>query len=103
MIEKFKTLFFVKSSLVSLYLALTFPIPFISSEKLRIFAIIAFVFGLILIIKNNPKINVKIENIFKFSFEINGMGIVSAKYKEIKELLTKKRVLNFSIIWLKFF
>ena len=28
--EKFKTLFFVKSSLISLYLALTIPIPFIS-------------------------------------------------------------------------
>ena len=50
MTENFKTLFFVRSSLISLYLALTFPIPFISSEKLRIFAIIAFVFGLILII-----------------------------------------------------
>ena len=50
MIEKFKTLFFVKSSLISLYLALTFPIPFISSEKLKIFSIITFVFGLMLII-----------------------------------------------------
>ena len=50
MVEKFKTLFFVKSSLISLYLALTFPIPFISSEKLRIFSIITFVFGLLLII-----------------------------------------------------
>ena len=50
MIEKFKTLFSVKSSLISLYLALTFPIPFISSEKLKIFSIITFVFGLILII-----------------------------------------------------
>ena len=50
MIEKFKTLFFVKSSLISLYLALTFPIPFISSEKLKIFSIIIFVFGLLLII-----------------------------------------------------
>ena len=50
MVEKFKTLFFVKSSLISLYLALTFPIPFISSEKLKIFSIIIFVFGLILII-----------------------------------------------------
>ena len=50
MVEKFKTLFFVKSSLISLYLALTFPIPFISSEKLKIFSIIAFVFGLFLII-----------------------------------------------------
>ncbi len=50
MVEKFKTLFFVRSSLISLYLALTFPIPFISSEKLKIFSIIAFVFGLLLII-----------------------------------------------------
>ena len=50
MIKEFKTLFFVKSSLISLYLALTFPIPFISSEKLKIFSIITFVFGLLLII-----------------------------------------------------
>ena len=35
MIEKFKTLFFVKSSLISLYLALTIPLPFISIEKLK--------------------------------------------------------------------
>ena len=38
------------------------------------------------------------EKNFNLSIEINGMGIVSAKYKEIKELFTKKRVLNFSII-----
>ena len=50
MIEKFKTLFFVKSSLISLYLALTIPIPFISTEKLKILSIIIFVFGLFLII-----------------------------------------------------
>ena len=50
MIEKFKTLFFVKSSLVSLYLALTIPIPFISIDKWKIPSIIAFVLGLYLII-----------------------------------------------------
>ena len=50
MIEKFKTLFFVKSSLISLYLALTIPIPFISIDKLKIFSIFAFVLGLYLII-----------------------------------------------------
>ena len=50
MIEKFKTLFFVKSSLISLYLALTIPIPFISTEKLKIASIISFIFGLYLII-----------------------------------------------------
>ena len=50
MIEKFKTLFFVKSSLISLYLALTIPIPFISVDNLKITSIIAFVLGLYLII-----------------------------------------------------
>ena len=50
MLEKFKTLFFVKSSLVSLYLALTIPIPFVSIDKLKIPSIIAFVLGLYLII-----------------------------------------------------
>ena len=48
--------------------------------------------------KINPKTKVIIENIFNFSLEINGIGNVSAKYNEIKELLTKKRVLNFSTI-----
>jgi len=50
MTEKFKTLFFVKSSLISLYLALTIPIPFISIDKLRIPSILLFVLGLYLII-----------------------------------------------------
>ena len=50
MIEKFKTLFFVKSSLVSLYLALTIPIPFVSIDRFKIPSIIAFVIGLYLII-----------------------------------------------------
>ena len=50
MIEKFKTLFIVKSSLISLYLALTIPIPFISIDKLKIFSIIIFALGLYLII-----------------------------------------------------
>ena len=50
MIEKFKTLFFVKSSLVSLYLALTFPITFVSIDRLKIPSIITFFLGLYLII-----------------------------------------------------
>ena len=50
MIEKFKTLFSVKSSLISLYLALTIPIPFISIAKLKFLSIFAFVLGLYLII-----------------------------------------------------
>jgi len=49
MIEKFKTLFFVKSSLISLYIALTIPLPFISIEKIKIPSIIIFALGLYLI------------------------------------------------------
>ncbi len=50
MIDKFATLFSVKSSLISLYLALTIPIPFISIDQLKIISIITFVLGLYLII-----------------------------------------------------
>ena len=50
MIEKFKTLFFVKSSLISLYLALTIPISFISIDELKTFSTFTFVLGLYLII-----------------------------------------------------
>ena len=50
MIEKFKTLFIVKSSLISLYLALTIPIPFIAIDRLKIPSIVTFFLGLYLII-----------------------------------------------------
>ena len=50
MVEKFKTLFSVKSSLISLYTALTVPIPFISSEQLKIPSLFFFILGLALII-----------------------------------------------------
>ena len=46
MIEKFKTLFVVKSSLISLYLALTIPIPIISTGKLKLVYVIFFFLGL---------------------------------------------------------
>tara|TARA_B100000161_G_scaffold239937_1_gene191672 strand:- start:630 stop:1142 length:513 start_codon:yes stop_codon:yes gene_type:complete len=49
MIEKFETLFVVKSSLISLYLALTIPIPFLTSDELKIFALILFFLGLFFI------------------------------------------------------
>ena len=50
MIENFKTLFFVKSSLISLYLALTIPIPFVSIDRLKIPSFVIFFLGLYLII-----------------------------------------------------
>ena len=50
MTEKFKTLFFVKSSLISLYLALTIPIPFISIDVFKTPSFVIFFLGLYLII-----------------------------------------------------
>ena len=88
MVENFKTLFFVKSSLISLYLALTFPIPFISSEKLKIFSIITFVFGLLLIINiTNDYVNTCDKKIsYKTSFisKIFGKKNWEIFWKDIK-------------------
>lgn len=88
MIEKFKTLFSVKSSLISLYLALTFPIPFISSEKLKIFSIITFVFGLLLVINiTNDYVNTCDKKIsYKTSFisKIFGKKNWEIFWKDIK-------------------
>ena len=74
MIDKFKTLFFVKSSLIFLYLALTIPIPFISIDKLKIVSITLFILGIYLIINItsdyvetcNKKISYKSSFISKF-------------------------------------
>ncbi len=84
MIEKFKTLFFVKSSLISLYLALTIPIPFISIDRLKIPSIVAFILGLYLII-----------NITSDSVETSDNGI-SYKTSFISKILGKK---NWEISW----
>ena len=90
MIEKFKTLFFVKSSLISLYLALTIPIPFISSEKLKILSIITFVFGLFLIINiTNDYVNICDKKIsYKTSFisKIFGKNNWEIFWKDIKSI-----------------
>ena len=97
MIEKFKTLFFVKSSLISLYLALTIPLPFISIENLKIPSIIIFAFGLYLIINitsdyletSSNKISYKSSFISKFlgkkNWEISWKDI-----KVIKSLPTSQ-------------
>ena len=74
MIEKYKTHFFVKSSLISLYLALTIPIPFISLNKFKLASIFLFVLGLYLIINitsdyvetSNKKISYKSTFIAEF-------------------------------------
>ena len=88
MIEKFKTLFFVKSSLISLYLALTIPIPFVSSEKLKILSIITFVFGLFLIINiTNDYVNIcdkKISYNTSFVSKIFGKNNWEIFWKDIK-------------------
>ena len=88
MIEKFNTLFFVKSSLISLYLALTIPIPFISIEKFKILSIITFVFGLFLIINiTNDYVKICDKKIsYKISFVSKILGKKSWEifWKDIK-------------------
>ncbi len=84
MIEKFKTLFFVKSSLISLYLALTIPLPFISIEKLKIPSIIIFALGFYLII------NITSDYVETCSNKI------SYKSSFISRILGKK---NWEILW----
>ena len=88
MLEKFKTLFFVKSSLISLYLALTIPIPFISNEKLKMLSIITFVFGLFLIINiTNDYVNTcdkKISYETSFISKIFGKKNWEIFWKDIK-------------------
>ena len=86
--ENFKTLFFVKSSLISLYCALTIPIPFISSEKLKILTILTFVFGLFLIINiTNDYVNTcdnKISYETSFISKIFGKKSWEILWKDIK-------------------
>ena len=88
MTEKFKTLFFVKASLISLYLALTIPIPFISSERLKILSIITFIIGLSLIINiTNEYVNTCDKKIsYKTSFisKIFGKKNWEIFWKDIK-------------------
>ena len=84
MTEKFKTLFFVKSSLISLYLALTIPLPLISIDKLKIPSIVIFALGLYLII------NITSDYVETCSNKI------SYKSSFISRLLGKK---NWEICW----
>ena len=88
MIEKFKTLFFVKSSLISLYLALTIPIPFVSSKNLKILSINFFVLGLLLIINiTNDYVNTcdnKISYKTRFISKIFGKKNWEISWKDIK-------------------
>ena len=94
MIEKFKTLFFVKSSLISLYLALTIPIPFISIEQLKILSIIFFILGLFMILDiTNDTVYTSDEKIsYKTSFvsKIFGKKDWEISWKEIKFIKSLK-------------
>ena len=88
MIGKFKTLFFVKSSLISLYLALTIPIPFISIDNLIIPSVILFILGLYLIINiTNDYVetcNQKISYKTSFISKILGRKNWEVSWKDIK-------------------
>ncbi len=88
MIERFKTNFFVKSSLISLYLALTIPIPFLSIDKLKTTSILAFLFGLYVIINITSDYVETCKNkiLYKTSFISKTLGRKNweISWKEIK-------------------
>ena len=90
MIKKFKTLFFVKSSLISLYLALTIPIPFIAVDKLKIISLLIFVLGLFLIINiTNDYVETSSNRIsYKTSFISKSLGRKNweVPWKDIKSI-----------------
>ena len=90
MTEKFKTLFFVKSSLISLYLALTIPIPFIAVDKLKIISLLIFVLGLFLIINiTNDYVETSSNRIsYKTSFISKSLGRKNweVPWKDIKSI-----------------
>tara|TARA_B100000530_G_scaffold10384_1_gene8230 strand:+ start:91 stop:597 length:507 start_codon:yes stop_codon:yes gene_type:complete len=95
--ERFKILFDVKSSLISLYIALTVPIPFISSEQLKIPSLFFFILGLFLIININSdyvetcekKISYKTSFISR-AFGKNNWEIFWEEIKSIKPLQTSQ-------------
>ena len=95
--EKYKILFAVKSSLISLYIALTVPIPFISSEELKIPSLFFFILGLFLIININSdyvetcekKISYKTSFISR-AFGKNNWEIFWEEIKSIKPLQTSQ-------------
>jgi hypothetical protein len=92
MIEKFETLFFVKSSLISLYLALTIPMPFIAMDNLKNFSIFIFILGLYLIINITSDCVETCENkiSYKTSFIAKTLGRDSWEifWKDIKSIKT---------------
>ena len=97
MIEKYQTLFFVKSSLISFYIALTVPIPFISSDQLKIPSFFCFILGLVLIINiTNDYVETSEKKIsYKTSFISRAFGkrnweICWEKIKSVKSFPTSQ-------------
>ena len=90
MTKKFKTLFPVKSSLISLYLALTLPIPFICSEQLKIPSVSLFTLGLFFIINITSDYVETFENkiCYKANFVSRAFGKKNWEiyWKEIKSI-----------------
>ena len=78
--------------MISLYLALTIPIPFISIDKLKIFSIFTFVFGLYLIINITSDYvetcNYKISYKTSFISKILGRKDWEISWKDIKLIKT---------------
>ena len=92
MIEKFKTLLVVKSSLISLYLALTIPLPFISISNLKIFSVVLILSGLFMIFSitsdHVETCNSKISYKTSFISKVLGRKNWEIYWKDIKEIIS---------------
>tara|TARA_Y100000589_G_C27082881_1_gene600421 strand:- start:261 stop:788 length:528 start_codon:yes stop_codon:yes gene_type:complete len=75
--KKFDTLLNVKLSLISLYLALTFPITFIADESLRTLSLVCLIIGFIITLSICN--DVVIANDFSISLRVNFISKIFGK------------------------
>ena len=89
-IEKFNTNIFVKTSLILLYLALTFPIPFITTNNLKLISLFSIIIGFILILNiTNEYVETNYHSIsYKTSFISNCLGKNNweIQWRDIKQI-----------------
>ena len=89
---RFETLTVVKSSLITLYIALSLPIPFLPFNQFRILSLILFLVGLILIFNlTNDYVTTNDKNI---AYETSKISSLLGKkrwvlhWKDIKQIKT---------------
>ena len=83
-IKKFKTLIFVKASLISLYLALTIPITYFSINELKFISIVIFLLGLFLIISITNDYVITSDNSISYNLTIDAKKSLNVVSRDSK-------------------